>query len=40
MVFTIIAIIIQTELVDDNVMAADWKLTANELAEVRKVLEG
>lgn len=39
-VSSVIAGVTKTEQVDDNVKAADWKLTADELTEVRKVLEG
>ena len=37
---SVIAGVTKTEQVDANVKAAAWRLTADELAEVRKVLEG
>lgn len=37
---SVIAGTTKVEQLDDNIKAGDWKLTADELAEVRKVLEG
>ena len=37
---SVIAGVTRVEQVDANVKAAEWRLTGEELAEVRKVLEG